>query len=120
MRLSRILRRQGIPLDQVAHWRQDGQWLVRFLRRLRLKLIMRLTEAVPGQDPFVLSLWYGLDGESLPTAEAIGVRLGMTAEQVRAVRRALLAYLRGENGRTALEKAILDAAKAIEKPVEPT
>jgi hypothetical protein len=114
-RLSRILRQQRISLDRVARWKQDGRWLVRFLRRLRLKLIMQLTAAVPGQDPYVLSLWYGLDGEGLPTAEAIGAQLGMAAERVRAVRRSLLAYLRGENGRSALEKAILDAAKEIEK-----
>ena len=75
--------------------------------------MMLLRSAVPDRDPFVLSLWYGLDGEGLPMAQVIGEELHVTAAQVRATRRALVGYLRGPEGRAALEKTVLEAANEI-------
>ena len=68
----------------------------------------------PDLDSFVLNSWYALDGTARPTARAIGDELHMTVETVRATRRACLEYLRSEQGRAKLEKAIWDTASEIE------
>jgi hypothetical protein len=115
IRLSHILLRQGIPAVQLFRWRQDKRWLPRYLRRLRLKLMIMLRTARPKCDPFVISRWYALDGEGQSTTTAIARELQITASQVDDARRAFVTYLSSPKGRAALEKTIADTAYELEQ-----
>jgi len=114
IRLSRLLTEQGASPAQIERWREDGPWLVRFMRRLERKLLDALAEAIPGQDPRVLSLRYGLDGKGNRSIETIAAKLGMMAVTALAVHIRLLTYLQSKTGRADLERAVLLAAQETE------
>jgi hypothetical protein len=104
IRLSHILLRQGSSLKQAGCWQRDSHWQLRFLRRLRLKLLILLRNALPACDPFVISAWYALDGEGKPSIAAIAQELKLSHAQVRDTQHACLAYLRSAKGRAAWRK----------------
>jgi len=110
-RLSRLLTKQGASPAQIERWREDGPWLVRFMRRLERKLLNALAEAMPGQDPRVLSLRYGLDGKGNRSIETIAAKLGMMTVAALVVHKRQLTYLQSKPGRTELERAVLLAAR---------
>jgi hypothetical protein len=111
VRLSHLLTKHGIPQAQTRRWRQDGLWLVRFLKRLERKLLMVLAEAMPAQDPRVLNLWYGLDGKGNRPIEEIAAELGIITVEVLVAQRVLLRYLQEQAGRAELERAVLITAR---------
>lgn len=114
VRLSDLLIGQGIPREQVTRWRQDGLWLVRFLKRLEGKLLVLFSKALPGHDPRVLSLWYGLDGQRTRVTGAIAGELGITTVEAHLAHDLLPRTLRRNKGRRALEEAALAAARETE------
>ena len=73
-----------------------------------------LAEAMPGQDPRVLSLRYGLDGKGNRSIETIAAKLGMMAVTALAVHKRLLRHLQSKTGRAAFEQAVLLAAQETE------
>ena len=114
IRLSRLLTKQGASPAQIERWREDGPWLVRFMRRLERKLLDALAEAMPGQDPRVLSLRYGLDGKGNRSLETIAAKLGVMTITALAVHIRLLTYLQSKTGRAEFERAVLLAAQETE------
>ena len=94
VRLSHLLTKQGVSRNQVAHWRQDGLWLLRFLKRLEGSLLTMLAEALPGHDPRVLTRWYGLDGRGTRPVRAIAAELESTTIETQFAHDLLLRYLR--------------------------
>jgi hypothetical protein len=118
--LGHLLTQQGVSRDQVSRWREDGIWLVRFLRRLEQKLQSLLAEAVPHCDCRVLSLWYGLDGQGARSPTEISAELGMATKDVLAVRLEQLRHLWRENGQAAFENTVLSAAEETERICEQT
>ena len=108
--LGHVLTKHGIAPEQVARWREDVAWLLRFTGRLGQILLAHLVEAVPGHDPHILNHWYGLSTPQARSAEAIALKLGITPSAVNDAHRACLRYLRGKAGRMALEKAVIIAA----------
>ena len=84
------------------------------MRRLERKLLDALAEAMPGQDPRVFSLRYGLDGKGNRSLETIAAKLGMMNVAALAVHIRLLTYLQSKTGRADLERAILVAAQETE------
>jgi hypothetical protein len=115
MRLSEVLTRQGISDEQVARWRQDRLWLVRLLKRLEGKLLVLFSKALSGHDPRVPSLWYGLDGWGVRATGAIAVELGITTAEAQLAHDLLMRYLRRDEGRAALEGAVLLAAQETDR-----
>ena len=112
VRFGHLLAKQGIPPEQINRWRQDGIWLLRFLKRLHQELLTLLAKAHPDQDPQVLTLWYSLDGKESQPIETIATELKMTTADVRTARRTQLRYLRGEQGQATFERSVLTAAKS--------
>ena len=111
VRLSELLAKQGVSREQIARWRRDGLWLVHLLKRLEGKLMMVVSSALPERDPRVLSLWYGLDGRGARVTGAIGIELGISTVEVQLAHDLMLRYLRRDEGRAALEAAVLRAAQ---------
>jgi hypothetical protein len=109
--LGHLLLKQGISQEQVELWREDGVWLLGFLKRLEQKLLADLTKAGPGQDPRVLSRWYGLSSPKARSVKAIAFELGITPFEVNTAHKTLLRYLCGKAGRMALEKAVVMATR---------
>jgi hypothetical protein len=101
--------------EQVARWREDDLWLVRFLKRLEGKLLLMLAGAVAMHDPRVLSRWYRLDGRGASTVVDIANELGMTQVEVQLAHDLMLRYLRRDEGRAALQEVVLLAAKETER-----
>lgn len=114
-RLSDLLVRQGLTRKQVTQWRQDGLWLVRFLKRLEGKLLVLLAQVLSHHDPRVLSLWYGLDGQDARALGAVALELGMTKVEAQLAHDLQMRYLRRDEGRAALEGALLGAAQETER-----
>lgn len=112
---SHLLAKHGIPQAEMERWRQDGVWLVRFLRRLKRKLHIALAAVEPGHDPQILTLWYGLDGKEGRSLGTIADEMSMTIGDVMVARQELLMHLRKENGRALLEKMIVTTAQEIEE-----
>jgi hypothetical protein len=113
--LSRLLIDQGISPVRVERWRQDGLWLSRFLKRLEGKLLVLAAQAPPGHHPRVLTLRYGLDGTATLSAAGVANELGITTVEAQLAHDLLLRYLHRAEGRAALERAVLTAAKESER-----
>ena len=116
--LSHLLTKHGVSQAQVNRWRQDGLWMVRFLKRLKSSLLVELAESVPGQGPQVLSLWYGLDGQGARSVEVIADELGMETREVLVARLNVMKHLWNEDGRAALEGMVLTAAEETQRSCE--
>ena len=115
MHFNHLLTKQGISHDQVNRWRQDGIWLLRFLRRLKQELQKALAKVKPRHNPQVLTLWYGLDGKGARSLDTIADEMRMTTQKVLGTRQELLMYLWREDGQMALEEMILATAQETEK-----
>lgn len=111
---SHLLIKHGVSQAEIEDWRQDGRWLVLFLRRLEKRLSTLLTQAVPGKDPQVLIWWYGLDGCGAQKVDVIADKLDIACYQVRAAKLISLKYLRGKEGQACLERAVVKAAAEAE------
>jgi hypothetical protein len=111
VRLSELLSRQGVSSLQTDRWRRDRAWLASFLERLEAELLPALARAVPGHNPRVVSRWYGLDGKRAWARDRIAIELRMLTVEVRLAHDLMLRYLRRDEGRAALEAAVLRAAQ---------
>lgn len=110
MRISTILTKHNFHKDQVARWRKDRVWIIRYLERLERNLLDFLRAEQPQSDARILSRMY-MDDWSI---EQIAEMHQISPSEVKQTLTRLHMYLSCSKGRKALEAIMLQTVDDID------
>ncbi|MDX9954576.1 MAG: hypothetical protein RBT75_10795 [Anaerolineae bacterium] len=105
MRISTILTKHDFHKDQVARWRNNRVWIIRYLERLERNLLDFLRAEQPQCDARILSHMY-MDNWSI---EQIAEMHQMSQNEVKQMLARLQMYLRCSKGRKDLEAIMVQS-----------
>lgn len=117
--LSDILRENKFSSDKIKNWKNDKEWIEKFLDELHNQIVYALAGELPDCEPGSISYKYGLSSQVIPTDAEIAKVIGVSEQKIGVDRVTILNFFRTAEGKNLLETAITESAEPGSHKAEP-